>query len=157
LNEHFSDVFGTIVKQKYLGQDMEEADWLIGDMVVTEQFPGKAIRSMKAPGTANEFDTQPDHMNNYYDGPADNQGVHINSGIPNKAFYLSCLAVGIDGCAQIWFETLKVLWRTANFMDMVDVMVPIAQKLEDEGKVGAGAAANIAQSFAAVGLSKIVA
>lgn len=156
LNEHFSDVFGTVVKQKFLGQEMEGADWLIGDSIVTERFPGKAIRSMKAPGTANEFDVQPDHMNNYYTGPDDNQGVHINSGIPNKAFYLSCLAVGIDGCALIWFETLKALWRTANFMDMLEVMLPIAQKLEDEGKVGPGATESIAKSFAAVGLSIIV-
>ncbi|MGB7392990.1 MAG: M4 family metallopeptidase, partial [Pricia sp.] len=95
LNEHFSDVFGTIVKQKFLEQDISEADWLIGDTIVTEEFPGVALRSMKAPGTANDFDTQPDHMDNYYSGTADNQGVHINSGIPNKAFYLSCLELGI--------------------------------------------------------------
>lgn len=100
LNEHFSDVFGTIIKQKYLQQDISEADWLIGDTVVSENFLGVALRSMKAPGTANEFDSQPDHMSNYYTGSADNQGVHINSGIPNKAFYLSCIQLGIDDCAS---------------------------------------------------------
>ncbi|MDT7830529.1 M4 family metallopeptidase [Pricia sp. S334] len=157
LNEHFSDVFGTVIKQKYLKQDISEADWLIGDSVVTEDFPGVAIRSMKAPGTANEFDTQPDHMDNYYSGTADNQGVHINSGIPNKAFYLSCLEIGIDECALIWFETLKNLWRTANFNDMVETIIITAQRLIDGNKVRDTAADAIANSFSEVGLAPIVA
>lgn len=156
LNEHFSDVFGTVIKQKYLEQHISEADWLIGDSVVTESFPGVAIRSMKAPGTANDFDTQPDHMNNYYSGTADNQGVHINSGIPNKAFYLSCLEIGIDECALIWFETLKVLWRTAAFDDMLETIIATAQKLAQGNKVSDSAANAIANSFSQVGLTPII-
>ncbi|MGB5820596.1 MAG: M4 family metallopeptidase [Saonia sp.] len=155
LNEHFSDVFGTVIKQKYLKQDISEADWLIGDTVVTDAFPGQAIRSMKAPGTANDFDTQPDHMDNYYSGMANNQGVHINSGIPNKAFYLSCLEIGIDDCALIWFETLKVLWRTADFNDMLDVLVQTTEKLVAENKVSNAAIEAIEKSFSAVGLIQV--
>lgn len=157
LNEHFSDVFGTIIKQKYLQQDISSADWLIGDSVVTEAFPGVAIRSMKAPGTANDFDTQPDHMDNYYNGTADNQGVHINSGIPNKAFYLCCLNIGIDECAVIWFETLKSLWRTADFNDMLETMVHTAQRLTSEGKISEISVSAISESFAEVGLTPIIA
>ncbi len=157
LNEHFSDVFGTIIKQQYLKQDISEADWLIGDTVVTEEFPGVAIRSMKAPGTANEFDSQPDHMDNYFSGNADNQGVHINSGIPNRAFYLSCLEIGRDECALIWFETLKVLWRTADFNDMLDVILRVTEGLQIEGKVCNTALEAIEKSFSAVGLSKVIA
>ncbi len=157
LNEHFSDVFATVIKQKYLKQDISEADWLIGDSVVTEGFPGVAIRSMKAPGTANDFDTQPDHMDNYYSGSSDNQGVHINSGIPNKAFYLSCLEIGIDECALIWFETLKVLWRTANFNDMLETTIATAQRLTQENKASEMAVDAIAKSFSQVGLTPIIA
>ena len=157
LNEHFSDVFGTIIKQKYLKQDLADADWLIGDSVVTEAFPGVAIRSMKAPGTANDFDSQPDHMDNYYTGMADNQGVHINSGIPNKAFYLCCNEIGLDPCALIWFETLKALWRTANFNDMLETLLTTAQRLIKEGKVDNMVTEAITQSFAQVGLTLIVA
>ncbi|MDO6517876.1 M4 family metallopeptidase [Zobellia uliginosa] len=156
LNEHFSDVFGTIIKQKYLKQDISEADWLIGDSVVTEGFPGVAIRSMKAPGTANDFDTQPDHMDNYYNGSGDNQGVHINSGIPNKAFYLCCLEIGIDDCALIWFETLKSLWRTADFNDMVETLIRTAEQLISENKVSEKAIEAIGNSFSQVGLTPIV-
>ena len=156
LNEHFSDVFGTVIKQKYLNQNLSEADWLIGDSVVTDEFPGVAIRSMKAPGTANDFDTQPDHMDNYYNGTADNQGVHINSGIPNKAFYLSCLEIGIDDCALIWFETLKSLWRTANFNDMVETLVSVARDLSGEAKISDRAVEAVSKSFSEVGLAPII-
>lgn len=155
LNEHFSDVFGTIIKQKYLKQDISEADWLIGDTIVTDKFPGVAIRSMKAPGTANDFDSQPAHMDNYYTGNADNQGVHINSGIPNKAFYLCCLEIGLDECALIWFETLKALWRTADFDDMLDVILQVTENLQKEEKVSSGALAAITNSFTTVGLTKV--
>ncbi len=153
LNEHFSDVFGTIIKQKFLKQTLGEADWLIGDSIVTKDFPGVAIRSMKAPGTANEFDNQPDHMHAYYDGAADNQGVHMNSGIPNKAFYLACLEIGLDDCALIWFETLKVLWRTADFTDMLKMMLTTAKYLKDKETVHWDAPAAITRSFLEVGLT----
>jgi len=156
LNEHFSDVFGTIIKQKYLKQSMDEADWLIGDTVVTESFPGVAIRSMKAPGTANDFDPQPEHMANYYSGTADNQGVHINSGIPNKAFYLSASEIGIDECALIWVETLKVLWRTADFNDMLDMILQTTERLVKEEKVCSTATEVVSGSFASVGLIPVV-
>jgi len=155
LNEHFSDVFGTIIKQKYLQQELSEADWLIGDTVVTEKFPGLAIRSMKAPGTANDFDSQPDHMDNYYSGPTDNQGVHINSGIPNKAFYLSAIEIGIDDCALIWFETLKILWRTADFNDMLEKILETGERLVNENKVCSTASKVISESFASVGLVQV--
>ncbi|WP_086476710.1 MULTISPECIES: M4 family metallopeptidase [Arenibacter] len=152
LNEHFSDVFATIIKQRFYAQDITEADWLIGDTVVGRDFPGKAIRSMKAPGTANQFDSQPNHMDNYYTGASDNYGVHINSGIPNKAFYLSCMAIGIDDCSLIWFSTLRKLWRTANFQDMLGVITEVANQLMKEEKVCNTASTAIMESFSAVGI-----
>lgn len=152
LNEHFSDVFATIIKQKYLGQKPSEADWLIGDTVVTGQFPGKAIRSLKAPGTANEFDIQPAHMDGYYTGTADNQGVHINSGIPNKAFYLTATAIGLDYAALIWYHSLKALWRTANFMDMLEITLQNSAQLVASRQVPPDATAVVQESFSSVGL-----
>lgn len=157
LNEHFSDVFATIIKQRYLKQPPEEADWLIGDKVVTSNFPGTAIRSMKAPGTANKFDVQPDHMDRYYTGSSDNQGVHINSGIPNKAFYLSAIELGREAVALIWFETLRRLWRTAQFQDFLTQVMDVSTRLSEEGKVPAGSPEILADSLAAVGLKPLVA
>lgn len=156
LNEHFSDVFATIIKQKFQKQDVSEADWLIGNTIVTKKFPGKALRSMKDPGTANDFDIQPSHMNNYYSGGDDNQGVHINSGIPNKAFYLTAMETGIDRASQIWFESLKALWRTANFTDMLAVTIAACERLAAEGKVLTSDIAVVEHSFATVGINPVI-
>lgn len=153
LNEHFSDVFASIIKQKYLKQDVVEADWLIGDTVVSGQFPGQAIRSLKAPGTANEFDIQPAHMDGYYTGTADNQGVHINSGIPNKAFYLTATAIGLDHTALIWYHSLKALWRTASFQDMLEITLSNSRDLVASGMVPSGVTTLIRDSFSSVGLN----
>src|SRR5262249_7285524 len=91
LNESISDVFGSLVKQYALKQTASEADWLIGAGLQT--FKDQALRSMKAPGTAYDNailrkDPQPADMQHYVHTAQDNGGVHINSGIPNHAFYL---------------------------------------------------------------------
>jgi Zn-dependent metalloprotease len=116
LNEHVSDVFGSVVKQ-YVNsrEDASEADWLLGEGIWRDDIEGEALRSMKAPGTAYNDpligkDPQPDHMDNYYRGLDDNGGVHINSGIPNKAFYLVADRIGGfsgDKAARIWYATLR--------------------------------------------------
>ncbi|WP_232835513.1 M4 family metallopeptidase [Actinocorallia populi] len=114
LNESVSDVVGAMVKQFHLGQSAEEADWLIGEGLFGPDVRGVALRSMKEPGTAYDDpelgkDPQPGHMDDYVRTHRDNGGVHINSGIPNKAFHL--LAVGLGGrswerAGQIWYDTL---------------------------------------------------
>lgn len=117
LNESFSDVFGSIVKQRALGQTVDEADWLIGAGILGTAFTNNAtaLRSMKAPGTANDFDQQPSDMSHYMDLPDDSDprhdhgGVHINSGIPNHAFYRVAMALGGNAwerAGRIWFRAL---------------------------------------------------
>jgi len=114
LNESFSDVFGALTKQWKLKQTADKADWLIGAGLLAKGVNGVAIRSMKAPGTAYDDprlgkDPQPAHMKNYFKGSADNGGVHINSGIPNHAFYLVATALGgnaWDRAGKIWYDTL---------------------------------------------------
>ncbi len=94
LNESMSDVFGSLVKQYALKQDAAAADWLIGAGLLAKGVKGVALRSMKAPGTAYDDrvlgkDPQPAHMKDFVRTTDDNGGVHINSGIPNHAFYLA--------------------------------------------------------------------
>src|SRR6266705_3754491 len=55
LNESMSDVLGSLVKQRSLGQTADQADWLIGEGIMGPELPGPALRSMKEPGTACEF------------------------------------------------------------------------------------------------------
>ncbi|MBO4224729.1 M4 family metallopeptidase [Bradyrhizobium neotropicale] len=132
LNESISDVFGSLVKQWAANQTADQADWLIGAEVFTPDIGGDALRSMKAPGTAYNNptlgrDPQPDQMSKYVHLPdtddGDNGGVHINSGIPNKAFYLT--ANGIGGYAweapgHIWYAALQASTATMNFQEFAD-------------------------------------
>lgn len=114
LNESMSDVFGALVEQYLRKQPTSEASWLIGEGLFTDQVQGKALRSLRAPGTAYDDDVlgkdpQPDSMDDYVRTSADNGGVHINSGIPNRAFCLVATALGgnaWESPAQIWYETL---------------------------------------------------
>ncbi|MGG6292865.1 M4 family metallopeptidase [Leptolyngbya sp. AN02str] len=157
LNEHFSDVFGTAISQYANGQTAGDADWLIGDEIMGPALYGEALRSMKAPGTAynNELlgvDPQPAHMKDYYAGPEDNQGVHINSGIPNRAFYLAAMEMGTDKATLVWYEALQKLWPTANFNDAVTVIVELARQLTRDGKIPLGSAQIIRAAFRDVGL-----
>ncbi|QNE77480.1 peptidase M4 family protein [Streptomyces finlayi] len=114
LNESVSDVFGALVKQYSLGQSAREADWLIGAGLLAPRVSGVALRSMKAPGTAYDDDVlgkdpQPATMDDYIETEEDNGGVHLNSGIPNRAFHLLATALGgkaWERAGQIWFDVL---------------------------------------------------
>jgi Zn-dependent metalloprotease len=123
LNESVSDVFGSLIKQYAAKQTAEAADWLIGAGLLT--FPDQALRSMKAPGTAYDNqvmgkDPQPADMEHYLQTAEDNGGVHLNSGIPNRAFFLTAAAIGgyaWEKAGQIWYDTIRdrSLKPSANF------------------------------------------
>ena len=138
LNEHFSDVMGSLVKQYVFKQTADKADWLIGAELLTKNVKGKALRSMKAPGTAYNDprlgkDPQPDHMNNYYETQEDDGGVHINSGIPNKAFYLAAINIGgyaWDKAGKIWYLTVKDKVRSnCSFITFASATLQVALEL----------------------------
>jgi Zn-dependent metalloprotease len=142
LNEHISDAFGIMVKQFKLGLTAHESDWLIGAELFARGVHGKAVRSMAAPGTAYDDpvlgrDPQPAHMRDYVDTPEDNSGVHINSGIPNHAFYLAAVALGgrtWEVLGRIWYETLtQRLTSDADFSDFARATVDIAGELYGNG------------------------
>jgi Zn-dependent metalloprotease len=115
INESLSDVFGVLAKQRWLNQTADEADWLIGAELLTDKVNGVALRSMAEPGTAFDDpvlgkDPQPAHMDDFVVTFEDNGGVHINSGIPNKAFHLLATALGgyaWERAGRIWYETLR--------------------------------------------------
>jgi Zn-dependent metalloprotease len=138
LNESMSDVFGTMVKQWKLGQTVDQADWLIGAGLLTAQVHGVALRSMKDPGSAYDDpqlgkDPQPKNMKDYNNTTDDNGGVHINSGIPNYAFFLAATAIGgnsWDKTGKIWYETLtKRLTSNSGFQDAADGTASVAGEL----------------------------
>jgi Zn-dependent metalloprotease len=137
LNESISDVFGSLIKQWSRGQDATAADWLIGAEVFTPGIEADALRSMKAPGTAynNDLlgkDPQPDHMDRYNHSPNDHHGVHINSGIPNKAFYETAIVIGgnaWEAPGHIWYKSLKASVPDTNFQQFANTTFMSAGEL----------------------------
>jgi Zn-dependent metalloprotease len=153
-----SDVFGSLVKQYSLQQTATAADWLIGAGLLTSNVNGVALRSMKAPGTAYDDpvlgkDPQPAHMKDYVTTISDNGGVHINSGIPNHAFYVVATELGgyaWEKAGQIWYVTLRdKLSANSNFQDCANLTYQVAGQLYGEGSIEQQA---VKKGWAEVGL-----
>jgi Zn-dependent metalloprotease len=135
LNEHFADVFGILVRQWKNGETAAKANWVIGAEVLKLTPTRRGIRDMENPGTAfvNDpdlgTDPQPAHMSKLYTGPRDRQGVHINSGIPNRVFVLTAKALGgkaWETAGRIWYDTLLQLTNSSQFRDCAKLTVQVA-------------------------------
>lgn len=159
LNESISDVFGSMFKQWLLGQSSAEADWYIGEGIFAPGVQGHGIRSMKDPGSAYDDpvlgkDPQPAHMSKYVKTRADNGGVHINSGIANKAFYNTASNLGGNSWqtpGQIWFKAASERLRPdSNFTDFARATVDVAG--EEFGN-GSNVQETVAQAWADVGIN----
>lgn len=155
LNEHFADVFGTTIQQAF--ENADKPDWLIGDEVMGTSNYGEALRSMSHPGTAYDNasfgrDFQPGHMKDIFTGIQDNGGVHINSGIVNRMFYLVAQELGTQNAARLWYSCLLNLWPTAQFAAMVQVLVHQARKLGHSQTINRNAAQVVRAAAKEVGL-----
>jgi Zn-dependent metalloprotease len=137
LNESIADVLGALTEQYTAGQSADQATWLIGAGIFTDEVQGQALRSMIEPGTAYDDDElgkdpQPDHMSDFVQTTEDNGGVHINSGIPNRAFALAARALGgnaWDRAGSVWYRTLSGgLSSTATFREFADATVATASR-----------------------------
>ena len=135
LNEHFADVFGILVRQWKNGETAAKANWVVGAEVLVPAKTRRGIRDMENPGTAYigdpqlGTDPQPSHMSKIFKGPRDRQGVHINSGIPNRAFVLTAKAIGgkaWDVTGRIWYDTLLQLSTNSQFKDCAKLTVQVA-------------------------------
>ncbi|WP_241680257.1 M4 family metallopeptidase [Metabacillus mangrovi] len=121
LNESFSDVFGYF---------LDPSDYLMGEDVYTPGQPGDALRSISSPET---YD-QPGHMDDYVNTSEDNGGVHINSGIPNKAFYYTNESIGQSASEEIYYRALTVyLTPTSSFTDARAALLQSAEDLFGSG------------------------
>ena len=139
LNESFADVFGVLIDR----EDYKLAE----DIANPQVFPSGAMRDMADPHNGgNGFDDhywQPKHMNEYISTTIDNGGVHINSGIPNHAFYLFAESVGKDKAERVYYRALsQYLIRSSLFIDCRYAVVQSAEDLFGQGSQEARAAAN---------------
>jgi Zn-dependent metalloprotease len=149
LNESMSDIMGVMI---------DDNDWLLGEDVYTPNKPGDALRSMSNPKKYN----QPDHYDDRYTGYQDNGGVHINSGINNKAAYLIAAGgkhsgVTVDGIGRvktraIYYRALtEYLTATSQFIDMRDAAIQSAKDLYGANSKEVKA---VKQAYDAVGVVK---
>jgi Zn-dependent metalloprotease len=147
LNESFADIFGQMI-------DGDVNDWKIGEDVM--QSGGglpSALRDMANPNNGQPANTgfwQPSHTNQQYTGSQDNGGVHINSGITNRAFFIfaSNAAVGTAKAEQVYYKALKdYLVKSSKFIDCRIAVIQAATDL-----YGASVANIAADAFTQVGI-----
>jgi Zn-dependent metalloprotease len=139
LNESIADTFGSMIKQKLLNQTADQADWLIGAGLFNPSVQGVGLRSMKEPGSAYDDpilgkDPQPAHMKDFVRTTEDNGGVHLNSGIPNRAFYLAASNLGghsWEKAGHVWYAALRDtrLRANASFRSFASRTVASAERL----------------------------
>lgn len=155
LNESFSDVWGALVEQRARGQKANEATWLVGDGIWKPEVKGRALRDMKNPGTAYDDvavgkDPQPAHMKDFIRTRSDNGGVHLNSGIPNRAFVLFSEKVGgfaWESPAKIWYEARANSGSQPSFAQFAYQTIEAAKKLGYTAEV-----AKLEQAWGEVGV-----
>lgn len=135
LNESFADIFGAMI---------DRDDWTMGEDVVNKSvFPSGALRSLQNPNQGGKSDPgyQPMYMSQYMvlkDTPEqDNGGVHVNSGIPNHAFYLFATGTNMnkDKAEKVYYHALtRYLGRTSRFLDLRLAVIQSAKDLFGEGQ-----------------------
>jgi Zn-dependent metalloprotease len=141
LNESYSDVFAAMV---------DTDNWLIGEDSFTPATPGDALRDMADPSTGG----QPGHMSEFVETVGDNGGVHINSGIPNHAAYLTSedpgFGIGRAATEDIYYRALTTyLTPSSDFLDNLNALLQSADDLfPGTAEIGAVAKANAAVGIA---------
>lgn len=124
----YTDALTSFIKQTKLNQSANDADWEIAPgaiawvsgnpaAIATDKRP---LRSLKSPGSAYDDkvigkDQQPSHIRDLVTTADDFGGMHVNSGIPNKAFYEAAISLGTDKAASIWIKSLPRFAKAIDF------------------------------------------
>lgn len=145
LNESCADVFGSMVEQCHMKQSVDDADWILGQTLFPVAFTGSALRTFKAGKAYTDdpvfgTDPQPKHMDNLHKGTNDRGGVHINSGIPNHAFYLAAKSLGgysWEKAGKVWYKTMisGKIEPTCDFKTFAKATVDVAGEEFDDKSV----------------------
>ncbi|MDI1234310.1 MAG: M4 family metallopeptidase [bacterium] len=136
INESMADIFGCM---------MDRADWKMGEDIVKPGFyAGGALRDIQDPhnggNSLSDNGYQPKKMSEYYSGTQDNGGVHINSGIPNYAFYLFATATTKEKAEQVYYRALTTyLTKSSQFKDLRLAVVQACKDLYTNTEAAAAA------------------
>ena len=146
LNESFADIFGVMI---------DRDDWRLGEDIVTNLFPSGAMRDMQNPNNGANADGQigwqPKDMSEFVVTTRDNGGVHINSGIPNRAYYLFATSIGKDKAEQVYYRALdNYLTASSQFIDLRLAVIRSTTDIHGAGSVEVQAAES---AFDTVGIT----
>lgn len=134
LNESFSDVFASMIKQWHAGQDVTEADWLLGEDILS-RGAGKAVRSLKDPGNTRLTWKHDDQIKDYrHYKPTDEP--HKASGIGNHAFYVAASMLGgksWENLAMVWLKAFDRLRARGTYLDAAHYTIDVAAALHGKG------------------------
>ncbi|WP_224766370.1 protealysin inhibitor emfourin [Nocardioides campestrisoli] len=158
LNESVADILASCLLQWLAGHRVEQASWLIGEGLFLPGVRARALRDLAAPGTAYDDpvlgrDPQVAHLDDFVVTEEDNGGVHLNSGIPNRAFHLAALALGgrvWERAGLVWYAALtgERVGPRSDFAGFAAATVEAAADLWD-----AEAAGLVAKAWADVGVT----
>ncbi|WP_411254088.1 M4 family metallopeptidase [Neobacillus niacini] len=144
LNESLADILGNFAEM----YATSEVEWELGEDITTPNIPGDGgLRSMSNPASKKTSLTEsgyyPDHYEDRYLGTEDNGGVHINSGINNKAAYLisqggtnndiTVTGIGKSKTEKIYYRALTLyLTPSSGFHDMREAAIHAARDLHPD-------------------------
>ncbi|MDF1566135.1 MAG: M4 family metallopeptidase [Deltaproteobacteria bacterium] len=158
LNEAMSDILAATCEAWNKG-GADANTWKLGEDIWTPRTAGDAMRYMDDPtADGQSYDWYPTR----YTGSADNGGVHLNSGIPNLAFYLlsqggshprgmsstSVSGIGVEAAGKIFYRANE-LYLT-SYASFEDARAATAQAAAD--LYGTSAVSAVHQAWTAVGV-----
>ncbi len=155
LNESFADVMGSLVKQWHRGQTARQADWLIGRQMMGPALRARSLRTLTGAKAYVDdpllgTDPQPKHYRDRIRIPDPDVGSHLNSGIPNYAFYLTAMRLGGRAWTRagaIWYQAMTSLPSRSRFATAAEWMTRYARR-----QYGTRVAHAVATSWKEVGL-----
>ncbi len=165
INESLSDVWGEFIDlTNNIGTDTPAVDWLMG-----EDLPIGAIRSLANPPAFSD----PDRMtsNLFHDTYEDNGGVHINSGVNNKAAYLMVeggtfngvtvtpldadRATAITKVAKIYYEVqTNLLTSGSDYLDLYNALIQSCDNLVNTNGIVANDCTQVQNAIEAVEMNQ---
>ncbi len=156
-------MLGALLERYVRGQSTNT--WRIGEQAYTPGISGDALRYMDNPHAASNggftADDDPDHYSERYTGTVDGGGVHTNSGIANKAFYLlavggthhrggSMTGIGADAAGKIWYRAItSYMTSSTNFRGARTATLNAAAALYGTGSANYNA---VAQAWSLCGV-----
>jgi len=148
-------IFGCLCRQYYNKENARQASWVFGENSLSGRGIRRGLFSISDPGTAYVGHPQIGTDQNKFHildmmvvdkkndkSAIDQGGVHINCGIPSRAFYLASIMIGGNAweiAGRIWYETLlsKDLSKAPDFADFARLSSDIAERLYGKGSIPA--------------------